>query len=267
MRLGKTERTAARKLVRELLALPDRNNLAKGMGVSCSVLSRWMLRRHLPAAKSQAKIRLYLDSLQKQPPTNHAQYTSRTGRIVRVQFAPQDRIPPAVDCIPSFAVPEPATKWSRRATWLLTLLRPERQRLVLEHAYLQLKLQQEENEKALAEWALEQRGTLRQAHLQKQVDRQMEMHRQARVALLAENHVTADPDTPIKDQGVRRSFIRIEAGCWIGAGAIILCGVSVGDLSVIGAGSVVTEDVPSGSVVCGVPARVIRHIEPLVTID
>lgn len=61
--------------------------------------------------------------------------------------------------------------------------------------------------------------------------------------------------------------ITIGADCWIGAGAIILCGVSVGDLSVIGAGSVVTKDVPSGSVVCGVPARVIRHIEPLVTID
>ena len=178
MRLGKTERTAARSLVRELLALPDRNNgaLAKGMGVTSGVISKWLLRRHLPDSKSRAKIRLYLDSLQ----PNHV--VPVLNKICRVLPA---RVP-AVDCIPSFAVPEPATKWSRRATWLLTLLRPERQRLVLEHAYLQLKLQQEENEKTLAEWALEQRVTLRQAHLQKQVDRQMEMHRQARVALQAE---------------------------------------------------------------------------------
>lgn len=47
---------------------------------------------------------------------------------------------------------------------------------------------------------------------------------------------------------------------WIGAGAIILPGVTIGDDSVIGAGSVVTKDIPSGVVAVGNPCRVIREI-------
>jgi acetyltransferase-like isoleucine patch superfamily enzyme len=50
----------------------------------------------------------------------------------------------------------------------------------------------------------------------------------------------------------------IEDDVWIGAGAIILDGVRVGTGSVIGAGSVVTEDLPPFSVVAGSPAKVIR---------
>ena len=51
--------------------------------------------------------------------------------------------------------------------------------------------------------------------------------------------------------------VRIEDGAWIGAGAIVLPGVTVGRKSVVGAGSVVTRDVPAFSVVAGNPARVI----------
>ena len=47
---------------------------------------------------------------------------------------------------------------------------------------------------------------------------------------------------------------------WIGAGAILLPGVTVGDGSVIGAGSVVTKDVPGGVVAAGNPCRVLREI-------
>jgi acetyltransferase-like isoleucine patch superfamily enzyme len=83
-----------------------------------------------------------------------------------------------------------------------------------------------------------------------------------RVALLAENHVTADPNTPIKDQGVARSFIRIEDGCWIGAGTVVVAGVTIGHDSVVAAGSVVTADVPPFRVVGGVPARLIRSRRP-----
>lgn len=54
--------------------------------------------------------------------------------------------------------------------------------------------------------------------------------------------------------------IRIGRNCWIGAGAIVLPGVSIGDDSVIGAGSVVTKDVPSGVVAVGNPCRVLREI-------
>ncbi|MDP0501593.1 MAG: sugar O-acetyltransferase [Verrucomicrobiota bacterium JB022] len=49
---------------------------------------------------------------------------------------------------------------------------------------------------------------------------------------------------------------------WMGAGAIVLCGVTIGDRVVIGAGSVVTHDIPSDCVVVGTPARILRHLTP-----
>lgn len=54
--------------------------------------------------------------------------------------------------------------------------------------------------------------------------------------------------------------VRIGKNCWIGAGAVILPGVTIGDNSVIGAGSVVTKDIPANSVAVGNPCRVIREI-------
>jgi len=48
---------------------------------------------------------------------------------------------------------------------------------------------------------------------------------------------------------------------WIGGGAIVMPGVTIGDRAVIGAGSVVTKDVPADTIVAGNPARVIRKIE------
>ncbi len=55
--------------------------------------------------------------------------------------------------------------------------------------------------------------------------------------------------------------IHIGKNCWIGAGTVIVPGVSIGDGSVIGAGSVVTRDVPSGVVAFGDPCRVWRPID------
>jgi len=52
--------------------------------------------------------------------------------------------------------------------------------------------------------------------------------------------------------------IRIGANVWIGGGALILPGVTIGDDAIIGAGSVVTRDVPAGATVAGNPARVLR---------
>lgn len=55
--------------------------------------------------------------------------------------------------------------------------------------------------------------------------------------------------------------IRIEDNAWLGGGAIVLPGVCVGRNAVVGAGAVVTRDVPANTVVAGNPARVIREIE------
>ena len=54
--------------------------------------------------------------------------------------------------------------------------------------------------------------------------------------------------------------VHIGKNCWIGAGTIILPGVTIGDQVVVGAGSVVTKDLPSNVVAVGNPCRVIREI-------
>ena len=54
--------------------------------------------------------------------------------------------------------------------------------------------------------------------------------------------------------------VHIGTNCWIGAGAIIMPGVTIGDNTVIGAGSVVTKDIPADVVAVGNPCRVMRPI-------
>ena len=54
--------------------------------------------------------------------------------------------------------------------------------------------------------------------------------------------------------------VHIGKNCWIGAGALILPGVTIGDNTVIGAGSVVTKDIPSSVVAVGNPCRVMREV-------
>src|SRR5256885_9259355 len=53
---------------------------------------------------------------------------------------------------------------------------------------------------------------------------------------------------------------RIKAGASIGSGATILCNVTVGDRAIVGAGAVVTRDVPPDTIVAGNPARVVRSV-------
>jgi acetyltransferase-like isoleucine patch superfamily enzyme len=80
------------------------------------------------------------------------------------------------------------------------------------------------------------------------------------VQIMAVDHVFDDPTRPIIEQGIRALGIEIEDNAWIGSGAIILDGVRIGRGAVVGAGAVVTRDVPPHTVVAGVPARVLRRI-------
>jgi acetyltransferase-like isoleucine patch superfamily enzyme len=82
------------------------------------------------------------------------------------------------------------------------------------------------------------------------------------VHLYSSNHVFSDPSVPFIEQGITAEGIVIEDDCWIGAMAVILDGVTIGRGSVVGAGAVVTCSVPPHSLVAGVPARVIRSLQP-----
>lgn len=64
------------------------------------------------------------------------------------------------------------------------------------------------------------------------------------------------------DWSVERTVIK--RGASIGSGATILCNTSVGENAIVGAGSVVTKDVPANSIVAGNPAKVLRYIEQTV---
>jgi len=54
--------------------------------------------------------------------------------------------------------------------------------------------------------------------------------------------------------------IHIGRNCWLGAGVLVMPGVTIGDNTVIGAGSVVTKDIPANVVAVGTPCRVLREI-------
>jgi acetyltransferase-like isoleucine patch superfamily enzyme len=72
------------------------------------------------------------------------------------------------------------------------------------------------------------------------------------------NHIYHDPGTSINRQGYVARKIKIEEDVWIGSGSKILMGVTIGKGAVLGAGSVITKDVPSYHVVAGNPARTIK---------
>src|ERR1700754_4252319 len=79
-----------------------------------------------------------------------------------------------------------------------------------------------------------------------------------RVMLIDFDHGVVEVDRPIRLQGIYKRDVRVGNNVWIGYGACILRGVTIGDNSIIGTSAVVTKDVPPNSVVAGVPARVIR---------
>jgi acetyltransferase-like isoleucine patch superfamily enzyme len=79
-----------------------------------------------------------------------------------------------------------------------------------------------------------------------------------RVMLIDFDHGVVDVDAPIRLQGIYKRDVRIGNNVWIGYGACVLRGVTVGDNAVIGTNAVVTHDVPDNAIVGGVPARLIR---------
>ncbi|MBO9521146.1 MAG: acyltransferase [Nocardioidaceae bacterium] len=76
------------------------------------------------------------------------------------------------------------------------------------------------------------------------------------------SHGYQDPETPIGLQLGAHQPVRVGAGTWVGHGAIILPGASIGRNVVVGAGSVVRGEIPDHAVVAGVPAKVVRRLEP-----
>jgi acetyltransferase-like isoleucine patch superfamily enzyme len=79
-----------------------------------------------------------------------------------------------------------------------------------------------------------------------------------RVMLIDFDHGMVEVDRPIRLQGIYKRDVRVGNNVWIGYGACILRGVTIGDNAVIGTSAVVTKDVPANAVVAGIPARVIR---------
>jgi acetyltransferase-like isoleucine patch superfamily enzyme len=75
------------------------------------------------------------------------------------------------------------------------------------------------------------------------------------------NHSYEDISLPPRLQKVSTKPIRIEDNVWIGANAVITAGVTIGKHSVVGAGSVVTKDVPGYCVAVGNPARIIKKYD------
>jgi acetyltransferase-like isoleucine patch superfamily enzyme len=78
-----------------------------------------------------------------------------------------------------------------------------------------------------------------------------------KVSLLSEGH----PLSPNDRQSLVPGHIHIKRNAWIGAGATILPGVTIGENAVVAAGAVVSKDVPANTVVGGVPAKTIKTIE------
>ena len=72
------------------------------------------------------------------------------------------------------------------------------------------------------------------------------------------NHVTRRKDIPYSKQGFEGADVKIGNNVWIGCHVTILPGVTIEDHAIIGAGAVVTRDVPSGETWVGVPAKKIK---------
>lgn len=84
----------------------------------------------------------------------------------------------------------------------------------------------------------------------------------AGVHIYVNNHKFDNPAISLIDQGYYPDkAVILKRGCWIGANAIILPGVTIGENTVIGAGSIVTKSIPDFTVAVGCPAMIIKEIK------
>lgn len=84
-----------------------------------------------------------------------------------------------------------------------------------------------------------------------------------RATLITVNHL----EDPAHRRDIRAQAIHIEKNAWVGAGALILPGVTVGENAIVGAGAVVTKDVPANMIVVGTPAKILRRVKGTSTDD
>lgn len=77
--------------------------------------------------------------------------------------------------------------------------------------------------------------------------------------LTSAHEIPEDPAMPILDAPIRFGPVTVEDGADLGVGAILLPGIRIGRGAQVGAGAVVTRDVPPGAIVSGVPARVVSE--------
>lgn len=78
-----------------------------------------------------------------------------------------------------------------------------------------------------------------------------------KVSLLSEGH----PVSPENRHSLMSGHIHIKKNAWIGAGAIILQGVTIGENAIVAAGAVVSKDVPDNTIAGGIPAKIIKETE------
>jgi acetyltransferase-like isoleucine patch superfamily enzyme len=79
-----------------------------------------------------------------------------------------------------------------------------------------------------------------------------------RVMMIDFDHGMVEVERPIREQGIYKRDVNVGHNVWIGYGACVLRGVTIGDNAVVGTSSVVTREVPANAVVGGIPARLIR---------
>jgi acetyltransferase-like isoleucine patch superfamily enzyme len=82
-----------------------------------------------------------------------------------------------------------------------------------------------------------------------------------RAMLIDFDHGMVEVERPIREQGIYKREVHVGHNVWMGYGACVLRGVTIGDNAVIGTNAVVTRDIPDNAVAAGIPARIIRMRE------